>query len=95
MPLTLQITLKLVLLATLIVCSPVSVRADAKPDLTGFNQRIKPLLQKYCVQCHRGKTPKAKIGLDRIDLPLLCSDLRIVGELQRQRRIHVVDHPVE
>lgn len=67
MPLPSQTRLKLVLLAALIACMSKSVPADLKPDVHTFDVQIKPLLQKYCVKCHSGKTPKADIRLDSID----------------------------
>lgn len=59
--------MKLVLLMTLIVGASGSFGAVLKPDLVGFNQDVKPLLQKYCVQCHGAKKQKANLRFDRID----------------------------
>jgi len=55
------------LLAMLIACTSGLAGADFKPDLEGFNRNVKPLLRKYCVQCHGTKKQKAKLRFDHID----------------------------
>ena len=67
MPFISSLKTKLILLATLVACTSEFARADLKPDVKGFDNAVKPLLQKYCVRCHGGKTPNAEIGLDNID----------------------------
>ena len=42
-------------------------RADIKSDLDGFRQNVKPLLQKYCVDCHGPDKQKGDMRLDTID----------------------------
>jgi hypothetical protein len=42
-------------------------REDMKSDLAGFRQSVKPLLQKYCVECHGPEKPKGDMRLDNID----------------------------
>jgi hypothetical protein len=74
LPFATQISLKLVLPAILLACNPNLVCADSKPDLKAFDRHIKPLLQKYCVQCHGGKTPQASIGLDSIDPDIITGE---------------------
>lgn len=73
-PFATRISLKLVFLPALIVCNSNLVRADIKPDLKTFDVHIKPLFQKYCVECHAGKTPKANIGLDSIDPDIITGE---------------------
>lgn len=67
MPFKSPLKTTLILLATLVACTSTSASADLKPDLTGFDKAVKPLLQKYCVRCHGGKSPKAKMQFDSID----------------------------
>jgi hypothetical protein len=67
MPFISPLKTTLILLATLVACTSNSARADLKPDLTGFDKAVKPLLQKYCVRCHGGKSPKAEMQFDSID----------------------------
>ena len=73
-PFATQISLKLVVLATLFACDSTVVRADLQPDVKTFDLHIRPLLQKYCVKCHGGKTPKADIGLDSIDPDIIAGE---------------------
>jgi hypothetical protein len=40
---------------------------DLKSDLEGFRQNVKPLLQKYCVDCHGREKQKGDMRLDNID----------------------------
>jgi len=42
-------------------------REDIKSDLDGFRQNVKPLLQKYCVDCHGPDKQKGDMRLDTID----------------------------
>ena len=67
MPFTSQSNLKTLLPAILVVCTSRFASADVKPELTTFNQQVKPLLQKYCVRCHGAKTSNAEIRFDKID----------------------------
>lgn len=69
-----QMKLKFVLLAALTTCSASLVLAGTKPDLKAFEIHIKPLLQKYCVQCHGGETPKASMGLNSIDPNIITGE---------------------
>ena len=41
--------------------------ADIKSDLEGFQQNVKPLLKKYCVECHGPEKQKGDMRLDNID----------------------------
>ncbi len=74
MPFISSLKTKLILLATLVACTSEFARADLKPDVKGFDNAVKPLLQKYCVRCHGGKTPKAEIGLDNIDPDIIAGE---------------------
>ena len=42
-----------------------SVRAGGTEDVA-FAQTIRPLLQKYCIDCHGGKKPKGNLALDTL-----------------------------
>ena len=42
-------------------------KEDIKSDLEGFRQNVKPLLQKYCVDCHGPDKQKGDMRLDTID----------------------------
>ena len=59
------------LVAALTISATLSARADDQPNLQTFNQEIRPLIGKYCVKCHRGKTPEANIVLDEIDADII------------------------
>ena len=65
---------RLILFAALVACTSGLARADFKPDLKGFNRKVRPLLQKYCVRCHGGKTPKAEIQFDSIDPDIITGE---------------------
>lgn len=65
---------KLIVFVTLITCMTGLARADVKPDLNAFNQQVKPLLQKYCIQCHGEKITKTKLRLDRIDPNIITGE---------------------
>lgn len=65
---------KHLLFAMLISCTSGLVGADLKPDLTGFDQNVKPLLQNYCVQCHGAKKQKANLRFDRIDPDVVAGE---------------------
>lgn len=41
--------------------------ADIKSDLEGFQQNVKPVLKKYCVECHGPEKQKGDMRLDNID----------------------------
>ena len=49
-------------------------RGDLTPDLRTFEQQIKPLLQKYCVQCHGSHKSKAKMRFDEIDPDIVTGE---------------------
>ena len=42
-------------------------RGDRQPDVSTYQQQVKPLLQKYCVACHGQDHFEAKIRFDNID----------------------------
>jgi hypothetical protein len=67
MPVASHLTLSLVLCWTLFACMRGFARDDIKPDLITFDQGVKPLLQKYCVDCHGPEKPKGDMRLDNID----------------------------
>ena len=69
-----QMTPRLILLTTLVLCGSNLAFADIKPDLKTFDLHVKPLLQKYCVKCHAGNTPKASMQLDSIDPDIVTGE---------------------
>jgi len=67
MLLTSQLTSSLFLGVALFACIPGFARGDSKSDLRTFERQVKPLLQKYCVQCHGSKKQKGDMRFDNID----------------------------
>ena len=55
------------LVLLLVVVASGQGREDIKSDLDGFRQDVKPLLQKYCVDCHGPDKQKGDMRLDIID----------------------------
>ena len=55
------------LVLLLVVVATGHGREDIKSDLAGFRQSVKPLLQKYCVDCHGPNKQKGDMRLDVID----------------------------
>jgi len=55
------------LVLLLVVVSTGQGKEDIKSDLDGFRQNVKPLLQKYCVNCHGPDKQKGDMRLDQID----------------------------
>jgi len=53
--------------ALLLACGAISVRAGepASAEAPRFARDVAPFLQNYCTSCHGGKTPEAKLALDR------------------------------
>ena len=67
MSFTLRLTLNLFLYLALLPCVSGFTRGDLQPDLSTFEQQVKPVLLRYCVRCHGGEVTKAKIRFDNID----------------------------
>ena len=55
------------LVLLLVVFASGQGREVIKSDLDGFRQNVKPLLQKYCVDCHGPDKQKGDMRLDTID----------------------------
>ena len=55
------------LIVYLVMISGLCFAADIKPDLETYNQKVKPLLEKYCIDCHGPKKVKGKMRFDNID----------------------------
>jgi hypothetical protein len=68
------VNLKLILSVTLAGCLSALAQPDLEPDLAGFNQNVKPLLQKYCVDCHGPDKQKAKLRFDTIDPDIITGE---------------------
>ena len=51
----------------LLVTCVTGFAGEITSDVNRFDQKIKPLLQQYCVRCHRGTEAKGDIRLDDID----------------------------
>lgn len=54
------------LFATIVLCSAGSAAADESQSEV-FQSEVKPLLRRYCIRCHGGKTTEAKIHVGEID----------------------------
>ena len=67
MPFTSSSTLNLFLCWVLLACTSDFARGDLQPDLSTFHQQVKPLLQKYCVECHGRQHSEGKMRFDNID----------------------------
>jgi hypothetical protein len=55
------------LVLLLVVVASGQGREDIRSDLDGFRQSVKPLLKKYCVDCHGSNKQKGDMRLDTID----------------------------
>ena len=53
--------MRLLISVTVLFASPLGLTAD------DFAESIRPLLQKYCVRCHKGEKPKGEFDLTRYD----------------------------
>ena len=51
----------------LLSLSCLSYAGSLSPDLGTYNSKIKPLLKKYCMDCHGERKAKAKVRFDNID----------------------------
>jgi hypothetical protein len=74
MPFTSQLTLKLLLCGALLACMSDFAHGDLQPDLSTFEQEIRPLLRTYCVRCHGSKKIEAKIRFDNIDPDIITGE---------------------
>jgi len=68
--------LQIRLCALVLLCAffPAVQSADDGADLATYDSHVRPLLRKYCVRCHSGKMPKARIGLDAIDPDIISGE---------------------
>lgn len=48
--------------------------SEIKPDLYIYNSKVKPLIEKYCIDCHGPKKVKGKIRFDNIDPNIISGD---------------------
>jgi hypothetical protein len=55
----------------LFVVAAGQIHAEIQSDIDGFQKNVKPLLQKYCVDCHGAEKQKGDIRLDNINPDLL------------------------
>jgi len=58
----------------LLACMPSLANGDLQPDLITFRRQIKPLLQRYCVECHGRQDFAGKIRLDNIDPNMISGE---------------------
>ncbi len=49
---------------------------DNGADTRTFDSKFRPLLERYCGECHRGDKPKGDLHLDRVTLYLTDADMR-------------------
>lgn len=73
-----------------------AVRAIAEDEAT-FNERVMPVVKKFCVECHAGSDPEAGLSFDTVnhvshvdDHPDLWED---IAEKLRRREMPPVDQP--
>ena len=59
--------LKLFLLVWLLASMSGQALGDLSPDLKTFDKDVKPLLQRYCVQCHGATESEGNLRLDEIN----------------------------
>ncbi len=59
--------MRLIACCILLACVTDSAHSDIQPDVKSFRRQIKPLLQKYCVECHGSQDFDGKIRVDNID----------------------------
>ncbi len=61
------LSLRLAACGILLACTADLARGDIQPDVNTFRRQVKPLLQKYCVECHGSQDFEGKIRVDNID----------------------------
>lgn len=80
------------------VCSTLlGVDAFAAPDQSSetdphFQQQIRPLLARYCVDCHGGDKPKGKLNLDKLG-PSISDDAALEHWSAVSERLRLGDMP--
>ncbi len=52
----------------LVVMSSLCLAADNDADAPLYAEQFKPLLAKYCLECHRGEKPKGDFSVERLSL---------------------------
>ena len=65
---------KLLFFTTISLCSLLFAESKIQPDLEAYHKKIKPILSKYCYDCHGKEKQKADIRLDNIDPNILSGD---------------------
>jgi len=53
--------------ASVLGCLAASAEAESAPKGVTFEQQVKPILQRSCVDCHGAKQAKAKLRLDSLE----------------------------
>ncbi len=66
--------LRLIVGGILLVCIPVSACGDLQPDVNTFRRQVKPLLQKYCLECHGTQKFEGKLRVDNIDPNIISGE---------------------
>ena len=68
-----------------------SLSAQEPPAATvSFQQRVRPLLARYCFKCHGGEKPKADIGLASF-----ADEAAVLGQRATWRRVNEMLHALE
>lgn len=62
-----SLALRLSICGILLACMHDWACGDIQPDVNTFQQKVKPLLEKYCVECHGPQDFEGKIRIDNID----------------------------
>ena len=58
----------------IVFASTLCFASDIKPDLETYESKVKPLLNKYCVDCHGPKKVKGKMRFDNIDPNIISGE---------------------
>jgi uncharacterized membrane protein len=48
--------------------------SDLKPDIKTYQEKVHPIVKKYCVECHGEKKSKGKVRLDNIDPNIISGE---------------------
>ena len=73
-----------IILWTATFITALSIPTRAADDARQFEDRVRPLLNEYCVKCHSGDQPKGNLRLDNLSLEL--ADART-----REHWMHVLE----
>ncbi len=80
--------------ATIVLCGSADAQDTGTPDKAiggegpgiqrSFQERVRPLLTKYCLRCHNAKRMKSGIRVDRLTGALEDRELRLLENIRKQ-----------